>query len=323
MSRTRQCLIAFAATTSLAMVAVAVLKTDVVDEKPAKEIKTVALATQDSDRSFQIQAMPDRFTSYEAMRETMKSWASSAPEISEFAAYGRTSLGTCVNYLRVGTRDKPKVLIQSGISSDEEFGILANLKLAERILSNFGKDEAVTWLVRNRDIYFVPVVSPDNFLQSNLVEGKDPESSFPCLSKLNPKSPSTVKLLMDFVQKQKFSASLNFHTYGEHFSLPTNAHEKDTMAMGKIAQRMADLSGYRLQRKQGAGNPSDLDWLYSSGCFSVDVMLGSNDRKYVAYSEVESSMDRLYDSLALFIREAPESSISPVPLPSVHFYQGE
>jgi len=323
MSRTRQCLIAFAVTTSLAMVAVAVLKTDVVDENPAEEIKTVALTTQDPDKSFQIQAMPDRFTSYEAMRETMKSWASSAPEISEFSAYGRTSLGTCVNYLRVGTKDKPKVLIQSGISGDEEFGILANLKLAERILSSFGKDEAVTWLVRNRDIYFVPVVSPDNFLQSNLVEGKDPESSFPCLSRLNPKSPSTVKLLMDFVQRQKFSASLNFHTYGEHFSLPTNAHEKDMMAMGKIAQRMADLSGYRLQRKQGAGNPSDLDWLYSNGCFSVDVMWGSNDRKYVAYSEVESSMDRLYDSLALFMREAPEASISPVPLPSVHFYQGE
>lgn len=320
-SKMRLCLSCSAIATSLVMAAAVLMKSEMSDPPKQTAQESQNSVVNVSDKTYDIIPMPERFTSYLEIQDTMKSWSSAAPEIAEYASYGKTSLGTCVSYLRLGTKDKPKILVHSGIAADEEYSIIQNMKLAERILKKYGKETEATWLIKNRDIYFVPVVSPDTFIRTAIVEGKNPESSFPCRSKLNPDMPSTVKLLIDFVQNNKFSASLNFHTYGEHFSLPSNAHEKDAIAMSRVAQKMADLSGYKIQKVSGGGNPTDLDWLYSNGCFSIDVMWGAKDRKFVAYSEIDSAMDRMYDSLALFMREGPESSISPVPLPSVHFYQ--
>lgn len=265
----------------------------------------------------------ERFPSYDSVMQQMRRWASEAPDICEHTSYGKTSQGTGVSYLRIGTREKPKVLVQSGLCGNEEFGVMASMKLAERLLSSYGKDRESTWLVDNRDIYIVPVVSPDSFPVNAAAEGLDPLSSFPCASKLNPSMPSPVRLLVDFVNNTKFSAAMSFHTYGETLSGPTNTHEKDEYAISRILAKMGNLSGYVVKSQRTGGKPDDVDWLYTSGCPSIRVTWGSQAKSFVAYSDVDSSMDRMYDSLALYMREAPEASVSPIPLPAPHFYQGD
>ena len=76
-------------------------------------------------------------------------------------------------------------MIQSGLEGDEEFSVLANMNLIYRLLTSFGNDNEITWLLKNRDIYFVPVASPDTYLLSAHIDGFNPIRSFPSPHKSN------------------------------------------------------------------------------------------------------------------------------------------
>lgn len=60
--------------------------------------------------------------------------------------------------------DEPEVFYNSLIHAREPAGAAALLNVMEHLLVNYGIDPDITYLVDNREMYFVPVVNPDGYL---------------------------------------------------------------------------------------------------------------------------------------------------------------
>ena len=272
----------------------------------AKSEQQRAVAIEDARPS----EMPGRFDSYEQVTNQLKTWSRELPKKCDFGSYGRTSKGHLVNYIRIGNKAKPRILVQAGLGGQEEAATLASMSLAHRLLCG---DSANSWVLNNRNVYIVPVASPDLF------DKQFSPPDFPSMKDLNPVMPSCAKLFMEFANGQKFSACMSFHSSGDSLVMPSTMHEKDAMVAKSVLRRVSDLSGYAISDKKSG----DVDWLYSSGAMSVGVNWGHKEKRFVAYDEVEADMDRVYDGLLAYMKDAPEAGISPIPLPMPHFYQGD
>lgn len=258
---------------------------------------------------------PAKYDSYSEVSDQLRLWARETPDRCEFGSYGRTKGGTQVNYIRIGNREKPKVLIQASLCGAEETAVLASMSLAHRLLSCKPTDPECSWVLNNRNVYVVPVASPDFFLKQI---SPSTYQSFPSIKNLNPDMPSCTRLLIDFANNQKFSAAISLHGKGEELLLPASMHEKDAIVARAVARKVSNLTG--LPDSKTAPEATDVDWLYASGAMSIGVNYGA---KEVAYGANESRVDRLYDGMIAFLREGPEAGISPIPLPMPLFYQGD
>jgi carboxypeptidase T len=61
------------------------------------------------------------------------------------------------------TEDEPRTLINGLHHAREPISIHVTLHTMEYLITNYGTDDLVTWLVDNRELYFVPVVNPDGY----------------------------------------------------------------------------------------------------------------------------------------------------------------
>ena len=277
-----------------------------------------------ADHSFTISPVMQFYKGYGDIIEQLKKWNSEAPSVTEVTAYGKTSQGTECNYFRIGNKEKPKVLIQSGLYGDEEFSILATMNLIEKILSGYGKNDDITWIVDNRDIYFIPVASPDTYLKPDKIEGYNPHTSFPYPKRPNNASPSPIKLMMSMMNNMKFKAVLNMHTPGESIYPPEICKKEDGDKISGIIAKMTGLNGYKTERIENThGSGTDTDWFYSSGATSVQMMWGQKTRQFVEYSEVSPSVDRSLNAILLFIKEGTELELNPTPLRTIYYYEAD
>lgn len=276
------------------------------------------------DQSFTITPVSSFFKSYSDIIEQLKKWQNESPSVSELITYGKTSSGTECKYFRIGTKEKPKVLIHSGLYGDEEFSILATMNLIEKILKDYGKNDDITWIIENRDIYFVPVSSPDTYLKPDKIEGYNPHTCFPYPKRPNNSSPSPVKLLMGMMCNMKFKAVLNMHTPGESIYPPEICKKEDGDKICNLIDKMIGLNGYKTERVENShGSGTDTDWFYSSGAASVQMMWGKKTRQFVDYSDVSPSVDRNLSAIILFIKEGTELELNPTPLRTIYYYEAD
>jgi hypothetical protein len=59
--------------------------------------------------------------------------------------------------------NEPEILIESLIHAREPSGMMSMMRCAEYLLERYGKDAAVTDLLDNREIWYIPVVNPDGY----------------------------------------------------------------------------------------------------------------------------------------------------------------
>lgn len=286
-------------------------------KKAPAQIRTIVSLTS-------ISPCADEYKSVQHINSQLQRWREQAPEITEVGTYGKTSKGTPCNYFRIGTKDKPKILIHSGLCGDEEFPVIANMQLIHRLLSDYQADEEVTWLVENRDIYFIPVVSPDTYLQTRKIENIDPQTNFPSYKRMNPQPPSATLVLMQWASQQKFKGVLNNHAPGEKLLPPEICKAQDYEAICGLIDKMTGRNGYitsRVDKSDGTGN--DVDWFYTTGACSMSMFWGKNSQQTVCYKEVAHEVERNYPALKLFIKEAAEMELQPRPLKTIYFYQAD
>ena len=277
-----------------------------------------------SDTSFSVSPVLASYKNYNDIIDQLQVWQKEAPSMTELVSYGKTASGTECNYLRVGTKDKPKILVHAGLYGDEEFAILATMNIIEKMLSSYGKNDDVTWVMDNRDIYFVPVASPDTFLKPDKIEGYNPHTSFPYPKRPNNASPSPVKLMISMMNHMKFKAVLNMHTPGESIYPPEICKKEDGDKICTLVKKMTGLNGYKTDRVENAhGSGTDVDWFYSAGAASVQMMWGTKTRQFVEYSDVAPSVDRSLSSILLFMKEGTELDLHPTPLRTIYYYQAE
>jgi hypothetical protein len=275
------------------------------------------------------------FLQYEGIVKQIKTWNKEAPELTKIGTYGQTAIKQDLYYIQVSnfksTTAKPKVLVTACIHGNEPHATSTVMAYIGNLLVNYGKDDKITKLIDERDIYFIPVVSPDSYPHSRAVDGVDPNRDFD-----NLRSP-TVRAIRNFADKEKFKAAWSGHTWGRVFLMPWGDNMDkcpDDAVYREIAGEMASLADYRLIRAcemynaSGLNNPpirygskdwsphkamspiygAELDWHYRNGAFAVVCEYGTHQHQ-PSDAETKSEFERTFKAFLCFLEKAPVADL--------------
>ncbi len=279
------------------------------------------------------------YLDYPKIIDQLKKWNKEVGEITEIGSYGKSSKGLELYYIRLTNtkikEDKPKVLITACIHGNEPLATATVMWYIGNMLQNYILNDKIKKLFDTRDVYFIPVVSPDSYPKSRYVDGVDPNRNFPKINEPNQKSVAPVGFLMEFFKKIKPKAVISSHTWGRVFLIPfgdTMEDSKDHDSYVKIIGDMAKLSKYRYIKASdmylgngGLNNPpiramglsydeykysvpiygTELDWYYRNGAFATVMEFGTHQR-IPSDLDIKTEFDMTYEAFLYFLEEAPK-----------------
>lgn len=255
------------------------------------------------------------YLSYEQVKSQLQQWNKEAPEITDISSYGKSSRGLDIFYLRTSgnkSGGKPKVMITACIHGNEWIANATVMGIMGKMLNDYGRDEKVTRLINERDIYWVPVVSPDSYItQQRHVDGVDPNRNFPYPGQPNVRSVPPIAALREFFLQHKFKAALSGHAHGSVYIYPwghTFAPCPDDAVFADICGKMGRLSGYKafqIRRLRTAPpyRGFEADWYYMNGAFGMVCEFATSFKPPA--SMIEPEVNKNYQAFLLFIEEAP------------------
>ncbi|CAG0905891.1 unnamed protein product, partial [Darwinula stevensoni] len=118
---------------------------------------------------------------------------------------------------------KPNVKYVANMHGNEAVGRELMLHLIEYLVTNYGYDQYVTWLLDNTKIHIMPCMNPDGFAVSEEgqcqggkgrynVQGFDLNRNFPDYFKENNVRPQPeTEAVKDWISRIQFVLSANFH----------------------------------------------------------------------------------------------------------------
>ncbi|XP_076179264.1 carboxypeptidase D svr isoform X2 [Ptiloglossa arizonensis] len=116
------------------------------------------------------------YTHYEELNQLFDSLVKSYPNLAKVFSIGKSVEGRNLLVLEISENvrerklGEPMVKYVANMHGDEAVGRELLIYLAQYLLRNYGKDERVTKLVNNTDIFLMPSMNPDGFEKSE--EGK-------------------------------------------------------------------------------------------------------------------------------------------------------
>ena len=284
------------------------------------------------------------YLNYDNLVSQLNKWNEEAPELTEVGVYGQSSKGKDLVYIRLNNKriksEKPKVLITACIHGNEPWSTATTMWYIGNLLKSYSQDNQTKELLDSRDIYFVPVVSPDSYPKSRIVDGVDPNRDFPGLSNPEHKSVKPVAALQDLFLKIRPQAVMSGHTWGRVYLMPygdvaQNCPDHDEYK--KILTEMSSLSGYKNIRAcdlyMGNGRPNvppirvyglpqkgynvlmpiygtEVDWYYRNGAFAVVVEFGTH-QKIPTDQDIKTEFDKTYKAMRYFLAHAPLLEMHP------------
>jgi hypothetical protein len=281
------------------------------------------------------------FLTYPEIINQLKVWNEECPDITEFCVYGKSSKGEDLCYIRIKNRrfiqevEYPKVLITGCIHGNEPLSTATIMWYIGNLLNDYNSNLSIRELLDTRDIYFVPVVSPDSYPNSRYVDGFDPNRVFDDETiKISP-----VSGIKDLFKNIKPQAVISGHTWGRVFLTPYGDNMNycpDHDKFKEIVGKMSELSGYRniracdMYRSNGklknspiktAGynigeynlfapiHGTEIDWYYRNNSFAIIMEFGTHQR-IPTYNDIKTEFDKTYNSIIYFIKEAPLVKLS-------------
>lgn len=251
---------------------------------------------------------------HEELESILLSWESKAEDLVDVGNYGQTTSGKKHLFIKISNEYKPSdkvVLITACIHGNEPWSTSTVMAYAGKLLSSYGRDEAITELVNSRTIYIVPVVSPDTYPNSRNVQGTDPNRDFPTLKNPDKNSVEPVQALREFFLKIKPNSVLSGHTFGRVFLIPwgdSTVNCPDIDAYKRIASKMCELSNYKYQRACEMYNRpiygTEIDWYYRNGAFAMVMEFGTHQRK-PSLEDTTSEFNKTFEAFVYFVQESP------------------
>jgi len=107
------------------------------------------------------------YHTYEEATALLRKWAAAHPDLVELYSVGQSLEGREIWQITISNRktgkhtDKPAMFIEGGRHAGEISGIEATLYFINHVLSNYGKDPAITKLVDTKALYAKPHNNPD------------------------------------------------------------------------------------------------------------------------------------------------------------------
>lgn len=265
--------------------------------------------------SFNISNPIPGYQNYQKIIAQIRQWHEEAPEITSVGTYGKTSRGQDIYYLRVGKNGAPKVMITACIHGNESLCTSVLMAYVGTILSKYGKDKEITDLLDTRNIYFIPVCSPDSYPHSRHVDGVDPNRDFPTRGNPSKRSVPPVQALRDFFLKHKFRAAISMHTFGRMVLLPPGDHMGRTANDAdyrRIAAKMSENSQYEILYAHKLYNRpivgGELDWYHANKAFAIVLELGEHQR-IATRDEILYEFRKTFPGILYFLKEAPAVEI--------------
>lgn len=257
--------------------------------------------------------------SYPQTVEQLKNWNKEAPDLTEVSTYGQSKKGTDLFYIRINNKldkkTKPVLLITACIHGNETWSAGITMGYIGNLLKNYTNDPKIKELVNSRDIYFIPVVSPDSYTLQRFVDGVDPNRDFPTPKNKAHQSTTSVAALREFYWKIKPHAVLSGHTYGRLFLIPygdqygKNPNQSDYDA---IVGKMAKMANYKMihcsELYKSPIDGTEVDWFYRNGSFAAVIEYGTHQHK-PSLKEIKDELQRTQDAITYFIEKTPDIKI--------------
>jgi murein tripeptide amidase MpaA len=245
----------------------------------------------------------------------LKKWKEEAKDLTEIDTYGQTKNGKDLYYIRINNKfsnaKKPVILMTAAIHGNEPLSTSITMAYIGFLLDSYGKSKEITDLMNTRDLYFIPVISPESYPDSRTVGEVDPNRDFPTPKNSEHQSIPIIMALREFYWKIKPSAVISGHTYGRIFMTPygdnhaNTPHEAD---YNRIVGRMSEIANYKkihcvdLYTKPIDG--SEVDWFYRNGSIAVCAEYGTH-QNIPTLDEIKSEFFRVKDAITYFITESP------------------
>ncbi len=108
------------------------------------------------------------FYTYWEVRDTLQYLAGLYPSISRYYSAGNSHQGLNLIAFKISDNPladegEPAVCFNGATHAREPMGTYLCVDFIKYLLSNYGADSTITWLVNNREIYFIPVMNPDGY----------------------------------------------------------------------------------------------------------------------------------------------------------------
>ncbi len=267
------------------------------------------------------------FFTYWEMVDTLTQLKRNYPEICTLMNIGNSYQGRPLWTLKISDNPRvdesePAVYINGAIHAREPGATHCCIDFASYLLSNYGQDSSITWLINNREIFITPVQNPDGYvynsdsagpdanwrknrrvIQSPYVGvdlnrnfgyrwGYDNQGSSPNPSSETYRGPSRfsefeTQTIRDFMLPQKIRTQLDYHTYGRYNMFPWGYSSRvwppDTAVLREVVDTFRMYNGYPQQR---TGQLSRV--LYAANGVSVDWEYADTFhlgvRKFVTYA---------------------------------------
>ncbi len=167
----------------------------------------------------------DRYHNWNSVQAELTSIAGMNPSLASVEHYGQSDNGEPLTAFRLTGRTtdirKPEVLITSSTHGNEIATVEITMGMIQRLIAGYGKDTRITAMMDKHVIFFIPVVSPDGYLdESREVNGVDPNRDYPYPGNPNKHSIPTIENETKWFAIHNIEGSCDIHSPAEMVMYP-------------------------------------------------------------------------------------------------------
>ncbi len=243
------------------------------------------------------------YHSYSELTTDMAAWASAYPSITELISIGESVYGREIWAMKItdnpGVEEfEPEIQWIGAHHGDETISVEVCYYMIDHLLTNYGTDPQVTWLVDEREIWIVPMFNPDGHTSGSRYNGNgvDLNRGYLCPCGCNAGSAMAQpehQALAAFNERMNPVTSLTFHSgavYVNYLWDYTYAATPDEPMLITLSEGYSSYSG--LPVTNGA------DWYIVHG--------SCQDWCYDQRGEIDTTIE------VSVTKDPPESSIDPI-----------
>ncbi len=199
-----------------------------------------------------------KFYTYAGVEDEVKKLAESYPSIAKYEVYGKSKQGRNLFALKISDNvatdeNEPELLISGATHGNEIEGTEVVMKAIRALVTNYGKDQRLTKIVNDHEIFFVPTLNADGYAsRSRYDNGVDPnrEYAWPEQPNYVPKAAS-ITAIVSFFHSHNFAGSMDLHSSGGLVMYPwAYTHdpvpEADKKIFESLGRKMAEPLGYEV-----------------------------------------------------------------------------
>ncbi|MFZ2960044.1 MAG: M14 family metallopeptidase [Candidatus Ozemobacteraceae bacterium] len=250
-----------------------------------------------------MQTVEAKYRTCEEVASTLQNWAASWPSILRIESIGKSHEGRDIWAVKLSQSPsvdtkKTAVLLMGAHHAREWTSFEVPMSILETLLRSYGKNERLTRLVNERELWFVPVVNPDGVTYSQKgakfwrknrrpmannafgvdlnrnydyhwaesgVSSSPSGETYPGPKGFSEPEIFAIKVL---AEREQFQASLSFHSYSQlvlyPFAYAYNVPNPEEAVYKDLGKQMAVFNKYKVQNcteLYPAAGISD-DWLY-------------------------------------------------------------